>query len=167
MTLFNLLLVAIIQGITEFIPVSSSAHLILLPHLTGFDDQGLLIDVAVHVGSLVAVILYFRRDVAMGFAGLPRLLTGRADTPGARLALCLIVATVPVVLVGLVLKLSGAMELMRSMALIGWTMIGFGVVLWWADRSGAETKRTEDWGLRDAVILGLWQAVALIPGTSR
>lgn len=167
MTLFNLFLVAIVQGLTEFLPVSSSAHLILLPILTGTEDQGLAIDVAVHVGTLLAVILYFRRDVAMGLAGVPRMLTGRVDTPGSRLAFLLAVATVPVVLAGLVLKLTGAMEAMRSMAVIGWTMLLFGLVLWWADRTGPTARRAEDWTLRDAIVMGLWQAVALIPGTSR
>jgi undecaprenyl-diphosphatase len=167
MILFNLILVAVIQGITEFLPVSSSGHLILLPALTGLDDQGLVIDVAVHVGTLFAVILYFWRDVLEATLGLGRLARGRADTPGARLAMLLIVATVPVVIAGLVLQLTGAMAAMRSIALIGWTMIIFGFVLYWADQKGAEAKAARDWNFRDAVVMGLWQAVALIPGTSR
>ncbi len=167
MPLFQLILVAVIQGVTEFLPVSSSGHLILLPGLTGLDDQGLAIDVAVHVGTLGAVILYFWSDVRMGLAGLPRLLTGRADTPGARLALGLIVATVPVVIAGALLKITGLTEALRSVAVIGWAMLGFGIVLWWADRTGAETERFDDWNLKDAVIMGLWQVLALIPGTSR
>ena len=167
MTLFNLILVAMIQGITEFLPVSSSGHLILLPALTGLADQGLVIDVAVHVGTLFAVILYFWRDVAAAFFGLGRLAVGRADTPGARLAMLLIIATVPVVIAGLILQLTGAMAAMRSIAVIGWTMIIFGFVLYWADQKGAEAKAAHDWTFRDAVAMGLWQAVALIPGTSR
>ncbi len=91
MPLYYLLLVAVIQGITEFLPVSSSGHLILLPNLTGMTDQGQAIDVAVHVGTLAAVVIYFWRDVAVGLGGLPRLLRGRVDTPGAKLALLLIV----------------------------------------------------------------------------
>jgi undecaprenyl-diphosphatase len=167
MTLFHLFLVAALQGLTEFLPVSSSGHLILLPRLTGMADQGQVIDVAVHVGTLAAVVLYFRSDVALGLAGLPRLARGRADTPGARLALLLILATIPVVLLGLALKLTGLDERMRSVALIGWTMIGFGLVLWWTDQTGAETRRAEGWTLRHALVMGLWQAVALVPGTSR
>lgn len=167
MTLFHLVLVAIIQGITEFLPVSSSGHLILLPQLTGMLDQGLVIDVAVHVGTLFAVILFFWRDVAAALAGLGRLVRGRVDTPGARLAASLMIATIPVVLVGLVLKLSGAMEMMRSVAVIGWTMIIFGLLLYWSDQRGEGVKRTTDWTARDALVIGLWQAVALIPGTSR
>lgn len=167
MPLLSLVIIAIIQGITEFLPVSSSGHLILLPRLTGIDDQGLVIDVAVHVGTLVAVILFFWRDVAEGLVGMGRLVRGRIDTPGARLALCLIVATVPVILTGLVLKVTGAVEMLRSVAVIAWTMIIFGILLYWADRRGAAVKEVRDWTLRDAIILGLWQAAALIPGTSR
>ncbi|PRY24516.1 undecaprenyl-diphosphatase [Aliiruegeria haliotis] len=167
MTLFNILLVAIIQGLTEFLPVSSSGHLILLPNLTGLDDQGLTIDVATHVGTLFAVILYFWSDVKQALGGIPRLLRGKIDTPGARLAFLLIVATVPVILVGLVLKVTGLADAMRSTAVIGWTMLIFGLVLYWADQKGEQTRHSADWTLRDAIIMGLWQAVALIPGTSR
>ncbi|MCT8158704.1 undecaprenyl-diphosphate phosphatase [Pseudoruegeria sp. SHC-113] len=167
MSLFHLLLIAIIQGITEFLPVSSSGHLILLPNLTGLADQGQVIDGAVHVGTLAAVMLYFRRDVALMFGGLPRLLTGRIDTDGARLAFLLIVATVPVILFGLFLALTGLDDAMRSIAVIGWTMLGFGLLLYWFDQKGPETKERADWSVRDAVIMGLWQALALIPGTSR
>lgn len=167
MTLFHLLIVAVIQGITEFLPVSSSGHLILLPNLTGMADQGQAIDVAVHVGTLGAVILYFWSDVREALGGLPRLVTGRIDTPGARLAWLLIVATVPVILVGLILKLTGLDDALRSVTVIGWAMLLFGLVLWWADQKGPTTRETADWNLRHAWVLGLWQAVALIPGTSR
>ncbi|MDV4144581.1 undecaprenyl-diphosphate phosphatase [Shimia sp. FJ5] len=167
MSFFHILLVAIIQGVTEFLPVSSSGHLILLPNLTGLDDQGQAIDVAVHVGTLGAVVLFFWADVRIALAGLPRLLTGKIDTPGSRLAFLLIIATIPVVIAGLILKLTGLSDAMRSITVIGWTMLGFGLVLWWIDQTGASEKTTEDWSLRDAITLGLWQAVALVPGTSR
>ena len=167
MMLWHLVLLALIQGVTEFLPISSSGHLVLLPNLTGLDDQGQVIDVAVHVGTLGAVIVYFWPDVRLGLWGVPRLLTGRIDTPGARLAFLLMVATVPVILVGLVLHLTGLADALRSIAVIGWTMLVFGLVLYWADQRGPMRKQTENWSLRDAVILGLWQAVALIPGTSR
>jgi undecaprenyl-diphosphatase len=167
MMLWHLVLLALIQGVTEFLPISSSGHLVLLPNLTGLDDQGQVIDVAVHVGTLGAVIVYFWPDVRLGLWGVPRLLTGRIDTPGARLAFLLMVATVPVILAGLVLHLTGLADALRSIAVIGWTMLVFGLVLYWADQRGPTLKQTENWSLRDAVILGLWQAVALIPGTSR
>lgn len=167
MPLFQLILVALIQGITEFLPVSSSGHLILLPGLTGLEDQGQFIDVAVHVGTLGAVVLYFWADVRRGLVGLVPLARGQMGDPGARLALNLIVATIPAILFGLMLKLTGASDAMRSIAVIGWTMLLFGLLLWWMDQRGAETRVTSDWSLRHAVVLGLWQAVALIPGTSR
>jgi undecaprenyl-diphosphatase len=167
MTFFHIFILAMIQGLTEFLPVSSSGHLILLPELTGFEDQGLVIDVAVHVGSLAAVMLYFHRDMRALIAGLPSLMRLRLDDPGARLAFLLIIATIPVMALGLVLKVTGMMEAMRSIAVIGWTMIIFGIVLYFADQRGAETQRAEGWRLRDAVVMGLWQAVALVPGTSR
>ena len=166
-TTFNLLLVALIQGITEFLPVSSSGHLILLPSLTGLDDQGRVIDVAAHLGTLGAVVVYFHRDVWLGLSGLPGLLRGRIDTPGSRLAFLLIVATVPVVVAGLILELTGLADAMRGIVVIGWTMILFGLLLWWADRTGPQQRETADWTLPDAIRMGLWQAVALIPGTSR
>jgi undecaprenyl-diphosphatase len=167
MALWNLILLALIQGVTEFLPISSSGHLILLPGLTGLEDQGQILDVAVHVGTLGAVILYFWRDVRMGLGGIPRLLTGRIDTPGSKLAFLLAIATVPVIVAGLILHVTGLADALRSIAVIGWTMLIFGVVLYWADQRGAQVKLAEDWSLREAVILGLWQAVALIPGTSR
>ncbi len=167
MPLFQLVLLAVIQGLTEFLPVSSSGHLILLPGLTGMPDQGLVIDVAVHVGTLFAVMLYFRRDVGVALAGTLRLLRGRVDTPGAFLALCLAVATVPVVVAGLALKLTGLDAALRSVAVIGWAMIVFGVVLWWFDTRAPAKRGAGEWTLRHAALMGLWQAVALIPGTSR
>ena len=167
MTLFHLFLVAAIQGLTEFLPVSSSGHLILLPALTGLEDQGQAIDVAVHVGTLFAVILYFRSDVRVAAAGVGRLIRGRLDTPGAFLALCLMIATVPVMVVGLVLNVTGLDAAMRSTAVIGWSMLIFGIVLYWADQKGPSTRTADSWTLRHAIIMGLWQAVALIPGTSR
>lgn len=167
MTLFQLILVAIIQGLTEFLPVSSSGHLILLPALTGMEDQGQAIDVAVHVGTLFAVILYFWTDVKIAASGIPRLLRGQVDTQGAWLAMCLGLATVPVLIFGLILKVTGLDEMLRSVAVIGWTMIIFGIVLYWADQKGGEEKQARQWSIKDAVIMGLWQAMALIPGTSR
>jgi len=167
MPLFQLILVAVIQGLTEFLPVSSSGHLILLPGLSGIEDQGLAIDVAVHVGTLFAVILFFWSDVKLALAGTGRLLRGKLDTAGAFLALCLAIATVPVVIAGLVLHVTGLADAMRSVAVIGWTMLIFGIVLYWADQTGAQERTAERWMLRHAVVMGLWQAVALIPGTSR
>lgn len=167
MPLFHLILIAAVQGLTEFLPVSSSGHLILLPHLSGLDDQGQFLDVAVHVGTLFAVILYFWSDVRLAICGLPYALIGRIDTEGARLAFLLMVSSIPVVAFGLLLNLTGLDEYLRSIAVIGWTMLIFGIVLYWADQAGEVTRNVEDWSLRDSMVMGVWQAIALIPGTSR
>ncbi len=167
MALFHIFLVAIIQGLTEFLPVSSSGHLILLSQVTPLPDQGLAIDVAAHVGTLGAVILYFWRDAKTALCGAPRMLTGHIDTPGARLAFLLTIATLPVIVAGLLLKITGLSDALRSIAVIGWAMILFGIVLWWSDQKGPQTKTEADWTLKDAIKMGLWQALALIPGTSR
>jgi undecaprenyl-diphosphatase len=167
MSLLHLFLLAAVQGLTEFLPISSSAHLILLPNLTGSEDQGQIIDVAVHVGTLGAVILYFWQDVRTALAGTPRMLTGKIDTPGAKLAFLLAISTIPVMVFGLFLELTGIYDSLRSVAVIGWTMLLFGLLLYWADQKGPEVKTSDDWTLRDAIQMGLWQAVALIPGTSR
>ncbi|WP_424929071.1 undecaprenyl-diphosphate phosphatase [Amaricoccus tamworthensis] len=167
MSLFQLAILAIVQGVTEFLPVSSSGHLILLPKLLGSVDQGLALDVAVHVGTLGAVIMYFRADVVRIWHGCIDIMRGKLKTDNARLAFLLAIATVPVVVIGLILKVTGTTELLRSMKVIGWTMLVFGVVLYWADKKGPTVKTEGDWNLRDAIIFGLWQAVALLPGTSR
>ena len=130
MSLFHLFILAVIQGLTEFLPVSSSGHLILLPSLTGAEDQGLAIDVAVHVGTLFAVVMYFWADVRTTLIGCTRLVRGRVDTDGARLALYLAVATIPVVIAGLIFKITGLNDLLRSTTVIGWTMLIFGIVLY-------------------------------------
>ena len=167
MPILHLILVALIQGITEFLPVSSSGHLILLPNLTGLADQGQVIDVAVHVGTLGAVVLYFWGDVRRAAKGLPNVLRGKFEDPNASLALCLIVATIPVVIAGLILKLTGFDDTLRSLTVVGWATLVFGLVLYWADRSGSDGKSSDQWTLRDAIIMGFWQVLALIPGTSR
>ncbi|MFK7743843.1 MAG: undecaprenyl-diphosphate phosphatase [Roseobacter sp.] len=167
MSFFHLFIVAVIQGLTEFLPVSSSGHLVLVPYITGQADQGIAIDVAAHVGSLFAVVLYFWKDVRIAGAGTLRLLQGKIDTHGAFLALCLAIATVPVIVVGALIYLAGLTEAIRSVAVIGWSMLGFGLVLYWADKTGAETRRAANWTIKDAAIMGLAQVLSLIPGTSR
>ncbi|UWQ18286.1 undecaprenyl-diphosphate phosphatase [Jannaschia sp. M317] len=166
MSLWHLLLLAALQGVTEFLPISSSGHLILLPALTGLEDQGAFLDVAVHVGTLGAVVVYFRSDVAAALQGTAGLLRGRWG-PQERLAAGLAIATVPVVLAGLALKLTIGTDVLRSVTLIGWTTLLFGLLLWWFDRRGTQSKTIADWSLSEAIKMGLWQAVALIPGTSR
>ncbi|MCV2892578.1 undecaprenyl-diphosphate phosphatase [Lentibacter sp. XHP0401] len=167
MPFYLLILVALVQGITEFLPVSSSGHLILISQLSSAPDQGQAIDVAVHIGTLFAVVMFFWRDVSLGLAGIPRMLTGRIDTTGSKLAFLLMIATIPAIAFGLILKLTGLNDAMRSMTVIGWTMLLFGLLLYWADQRGSVEKTDADWNTKDAIKMGLWQAVALIPGTSR
>ncbi|MCC5996738.1 MAG: undecaprenyl-diphosphate phosphatase [Oceanicaulis sp.] len=166
MTLFTLILLALVQGLTEFLPVSSSAHLILAPEAAGFEDQGVLIDLMAHVGSLVAVLIYFRRDVMAVITGKFALLQGKV-TEGGRLALLIAVATPPVLIFGGILYFAGLAEAMRSPALLAWMLILFAIPLWAADHFGRKTVTTETLGFRSAILLGLAQALALIPGASR
>ncbi|MEM1275807.1 MAG: undecaprenyl-diphosphate phosphatase [Pseudomonadota bacterium] len=167
MELFDIVALSLIQGVTEFLPISSSGHLILWPLLTGRTDQGVTMDVAVHLGTLVAVMLYFRSDIARLFQGTRDICVGRLRTPNARLALLIALATLPVLIVGLILKRADLLSALRSIEVIGWATLVGGLVLWLADRLGPETRRSADWSIGGALMMGLAQAAAIIPGTSR
>jgi len=157
---------ALLQGITEFLPVSSSAHLILLPRLFGWPDQGLAFDVAVHVGTLSAVVLYFRRELVPMAEDWFQSLRTRKNTPNSRLAWAVLWGTVPVGLAGLLLK--GFIENnLRSELVIAAATIGFGLLLWWADAKGRRNRDEYSLRISDIFIIGVAQALALIPGTSR
>ena len=167
MTLLQLLILAIIQGVTEFLPISSSGHLILVPVLSGWQDQGLLIDVAVHVGTLAAILVYFLRDtmaLARGGMSLVGIGTARQER---RWLLWIIAGTIPAAVVGLVFKTFDIPALFRSPDLVATTLIVYGVLLYIADRIGPQRRRYEEMTLKDAIIVGCAQALALIPGTSR
>lgn len=166
MTWIHLLILALVQGLTEFLPISSSAHLILPAQIFGWDDQGALIDLMAHFGSLFAVLAYFRKDVAGIFTGLFELLSKKL-TRNSLLALNLILATPPVLLLGAALKFSGLDDMIRSPLIIAITTIVFGVLLWVADLMGKQEKTADDLTWKGAIALGLAQAIALIPGTSR
>lgn len=167
MSFLHLLIIALVQGITEFLPISSSGHLILIPQLTGLPDQGLAIDVAVHVGTLAAIIAYFARDVwALARGGFS--LTGLVKAPAdKRRFLYILVGTIPTGVVGVAFKTLGVTEYLRSAELVAFTLIFYAGLLYVADRRGAETRTFEDMTLKDALIVGAAQALALIPGTSR
>ena len=167
MTLYYLFLTSAVQGITEFITVSSSGHLVLLPVLAGMPDQGLRLDVAAHVGTLGAVILYFRHDVFRVMKGAVGLARGRVGSEDEKLALHLALATVPVVAFGALLTFFNLDEAMRSIEVVGWATLVFGLVLYWADRTKRNDRSADGWTARDAIVMGLWQALALIPGASR
>ena len=166
MDIFQIIVLAVIQGVTEFLPVSSSAHLILVPVLTAWEDQGLGFDIAVHAGSLLAVVTYFRNDlIQMVAAWGHSVVTGKV-TPAARLAWGVILATIPVGLAGITLK--GFIEVhLRSPLLIAVGLIAFGLLLGWADwrrRGELDVYRLTWLGM---LLIGCAQAVALFPGTSR
>lgn len=158
------LLLALIQGLTEFLPISSSAHLILPSAILGWPDQGLAFDVAVHVGSLLAVVVYFREDLlTMATAWLRSLWTRQANDD-SRLAWAVIIGTIPAGLCGLFM--GGWIEAnLRSVSVIAFTTVFFGLLLGWADRRASGQARTVS--LKIAVQIGLAQTLALIPGTSR
>ncbi len=166
MSLFHLVLLALVQGITEFLPISSSAHLILLPYLMSWADQGPLIDVMAHVGTLFAVLVYFRKDVwSVAAGGLP-LLQGKV-TPGGRLALLVGVSLPPVLIVGGGFYVTGLEEALRSPLLIAWTTIIFGALLWVADAFAPVRRKVEDLSLMGAFLIGVAQVLAIVPGVSR
>ncbi|MCJ7597025.1 MAG: undecaprenyl-diphosphate phosphatase [Methyloceanibacter sp.] len=166
MSIEQIIVLAIVQGITEFLPISSSGHLILVPALTGWPDQGQLTDVMTHFGTLLAVLIYFWRDVLGMIKGGFELLRGKLTDEG-RLALYIIVATIPAVLFGVFLKKMGYADLERNVAVIAWNTIFYGILMLIADQYGAQLKTIANVTLGSAVIIGLAQALALIPGTSR
>ena len=156
---------ALIQGLTEFLPVSSSAHLILPSQLLEWPDQGLAFDVGVHTGTLAAVMFYFRHDVSNMLLAFFASFKGDKSVDG-RIAWLVIFATLPALLFGFFLN-DIVDHYGRSILVIAATTLIFGALLWWADISRKEIKSLEEISLRDAITIGLAQAVALIPGTSR
>ena len=165
MALYHILVLAIVQGLTEFLPISSSGHLVLTSKLLNWPDQGLLIDVAVHVGTLFAVMVYFWRDLWEITVGTVRLYTGRRG-PGARLAGQILVGTIPVVIAGYFGR-DYIGTYLRDVEFIAWATIGFGILLWIADHLGMTVWRIEHLKFGNAIFIGLAQVLALIPGTSR
>lgn len=162
----NAILLGIVQGITEFLPISSSAHLILAPLFAGWQDQGVAFDLAVHVGTLFAVLLYFRKDVKELTRDGLLSLQHRQCVGQGKLAFFIMVATIPAVLAGLLL-----MDLidnqLRSVAIIFATTLFFGLLLGWADWKPNKQRQLDDLKFKDVLFIGVAQAVALIPGTSR
>jgi len=164
--LLHIVVLALVQGFTEFLPISSSAHLILVPVFFHWPDQGLIMDVAVHVGTLGAVMAYLWRDIAIIFQGLWAMTKGKGINDGARLGFFLVLGTLPVIGVGYWMhkNMPGGI---RSIEVIGWATLGFGVLLWVFDRFGLTLRRMEHLKIFDVVIIGISQCLALIPGTSR
>lgn len=170
MDIIQITVLALVQGLTEFLPVSSSAHLILVPILTGWQDQGLAFDVAVHVGTLAAVVIYFRKQLAVmtsdWFGSLPFRPGQAKHTADSRLAWSVLFGTIPVGLCGLLL--SDYIETsLRGALVIAATQFIFAALLWWSDVKGKRIRDEHTINWKDVLIIGIAQAVALIPGTSR
>ena len=170
MILYHIILLAIIQGLTEFLPVSSSGHLGLFHCFTDqcahWDAENLTMDIAVHVGTLLSVLLYFWRDVVRMLFGLKDIGTGKVQSNDAKLLLYVLISSVPVIIAGLILH-AFEPDWLKTLEVIAWATIGFGIVLWWADKKTVATKELKELSYKDALIIGLAQMLALIPGTSR
>jgi undecaprenyl-diphosphatase len=157
---------AAVQGLTEFLPISSSAHLILLPRLLGWPDQGLAFDVAVHVGSLTAVLFYFRHELIPMIRDWSLTLAGKPNTEHSKLAWAVIIGTIPLGVGGVLMKVVVGDDL-RSPLVIAATTIIFGLLLGWADHVGKRQRDEHSLNWQDALLIGGSQILALIPGTSR
>jgi undecaprenyl-diphosphatase len=167
MTVFQAVVLGLVQGLAEFLPISSSAHLVLVPWVFGWPDPGLAFDVALHVGTLVAVLWYFRAEwVRLTQSAFALLRTRRVDTEEKRRFLHIVVATIPAAIGGLLLE-DYAESTFRSPSLIAITLMVMGVVLWAADRYAPRDRPLGSMTLRDAVLIGLAQVFALVPGVSR
>lgn len=166
MSVLQATVLALVQGLTEFLPISSSAHLILVSVFTSWEDQGLTFDVAVHLGTLMAVIWYFRRDLWEMVRDFLRSLQGKGHGPGSRLAWAVILGTIPVGLAGLTFR-DVVADHMRDPLLIAGGLIVFGLLLGWADwrHLGDRSEKKLTWV--DILVIGCAQALALIPGVSR
>jgi len=163
---FHAVVLALLQGLTEFLPISSSAHLILVPLLVDWPDQGLAFDVAVHFGTLTAVVVYFRRELGgMSRAWLASLRTRYPDDE-AKLAWAVILGTIPLGLFGLLFHDFIETEL-RSPLVIAMATIGFGLLLWWADTRARQSHCEASMKWHEVAVIAFAQALALIPGTSR
>jgi undecaprenyl-diphosphatase len=166
MAFMHVFILALVQGLTEFLPISSSAHLILAPLLNGWRDQGIAFDISVHVGTLSAVIIYFRHELVAMTRDWYGSLRYRRHTPDSRLAWAVLLGTIPVGLAGLAFKHYIETDL-RSAIVIATTSIGFGVLLGLSDWLGKRRRDEHSLNWKDVLFIGIAQAVALIPGTSR
>lgn len=166
MELIQIVILALVQGLTEFLPISSSAHLILFPALSGWEDQGLAFDVAVHVGTLSAVVWYFRKELAVMLRDWFASLLQRRRVGDSNLAWAVGFGTIPVGLAGLLFKDVVETSLRSPLVIAGATIV-FGLLLWWADAQSRRVRDEHTIGWRDVVVIGVAQAIALIPGTSR
>ena len=151
---FETFILSIIQGISEFIPVSSSAHLILLSKLSNFSSSSLVIDVGLHLGSLLAIVFFFRRDLINFFKN-------------KNLALLIIVGSLPIIIIGFFLYTNNLIHYFRNIEVIAWSTLFFGILLYFADNLKITKKFNENLNIKNILIIGLFQILALVPGVSR
>ena len=167
MDIAQIIIISLVQGLTEFLPVSSSAHLILIPILFGWDDQGMSFDLAAHLGTLIAVTIFFRDDLKKLIYAAPGISKRGAPFPDHRILLhMLFIASIPVVIVGF-LGQDFVRNEFRGMHIIAASTIIFAIVLWVADVNGSRDREIFNISRRDALLVGLAQVVALVPGVSR
>jgi len=168
MLFWQIVVLALVQGLTEFLPISSSAHLILVPVLTGWPDQGLAFDVVVHLGTLTAVVWYFRKDVMQLSVDWTQSCLKKETVGESRLAWMVVLGTIPVAIIGLLLN-DFIDSVLRSPMVIAWATIGFGLLLGVADYIGnsKNTKTEYQLNWKNAAVISFSQVLALIPGTSR
>ena len=167
MTIFQAVVLGVLQGLAEFLPISSSAHLALTPWVLGWPEPGLAFDVALHIGTLAAVLWYFRREwLALARAGVASLRSGRLEGDDARRLALLVAGTVPGAAIGYLLQRQ-AETIFRTPALTAGALIVMGAVLWVVDRTAGTGRSLAAMGWRDAVLIGLAQACAIVPGVSR
>ena len=151
---FQASFLAIVQGISEFIPVSSSAHLIILSQFVGFSNQSIIFDVGLHLGSLIAIVFYFRNE----------LLNLRSNKELLKL---IIIGSTPLVIIGYILFYSGIINIFRNVEVIAWTTLIFGLLLYYADNSKVSKNFKYDLNTKNILIIGMIQTLSLIPGVSR
>jgi len=158
----------IVQGLTEFLPISSNAHIRILPSLLGWEDPGAAFTAVIQLGTVLAVLIYFAKDLGKDLSAWAGSLTGKVDknTPEARMGWAVFWGTIPVVVVGFLLR-HKIETTFRSLYIIAFALIGMGILMWIADRVGTRKRNEQDVQVSDGVKVGLWQVLALIPGMSR
>ncbi len=168
MGLLEAIVLGLVQGVTEFLPISSTAHLRIVPELLGWGDPGAAFSAVIQLGTVAAVLIYFRRDLLQLTLAALRSLANRRplETTESRLAWFVVLGTIPIGVVGLLFKRVIETEL-RSLYVISGALVGLAVVLWFVERAASHRRTLEEMTLRDGLFVGLWQCLALIPGASR
>lgn len=152
--MIDVLILSLVQGVTEFIPVSSSSHLILISNFLDFDDQGLAIDVSLHIGSFLGILFYFRKDIFNFFQN-------------KELFFKIFISSVPVLIVGFLVIQTNIIDKIRNIEVIAWTTIIFGVLLYFSDKFKLNNKLEKNFSIKSAIIIGVFQILSLVPGVSR